>query len=110
MDALPFIKEFGLPIVAIIAIALFLNHQVWPFCVRQIEQRYKDQQERHMKMLVLLDRLSEQVTVQRQQSIEALNTFAAQMTELVTSVGNLAHLVNSMASREETRHPTNRQH
>lgn len=108
MEPIQFIKEFGLPVGVIIAACVFVSRSVWPFCMKQIEQRYQDSQQRHTRMLGLLEKMTEQVTTQRQQSIEALHGLTSQMAELVANVANLAHLVASMAEREEHRHPSDR--
>jgi hypothetical protein len=108
MDNPQTIKELGFWLAALVAVAWFVKRDLWPFCMEQIKTRYTDTQQRHTKMLDLIDRLTEQVTTQRAQSIEALHTLAAQMTELAAVVNNLSHLVSTMTEREESRHPSHR--
>ncbi len=109
MEPIAIIKEFGFYAATMLALGFFLRRDVWPFCMRQIETRYSDSQLRHMKMLAIIENLTEQVTAQRAQSIEALHTLAIQMTELTQSVNNLSHLVSVLSDREEHRHLSHRQ-
>lgn len=105
MEPVTFIKEVGFYAATVAAVAWFVKRDVWPFCMKQIEQRYSDQQERHMRMFGLLETLSEQVTAQRAQSIEALHVLAQQMTALASTVNAVAQAVHDLQTRVEFHHP-----
>ena len=99
MDAVQFIKEIGFYAAALVAIAWFIKRDVWPFCMRQIETRYSDSQRSHSRMLDLLDKLTDQVTIQRAQSIEAIHQLTTQMQALSETVAGVARLVTHLAER-----------
>jgi hypothetical protein len=102
-------KEFGFYAIALAAVAFFMKRDVWPFCMEMIRQSRSEAHERHMKMLGLLDKLTDQVTTQRQQSIEALHGLTVQMSELAATVANVARMVSSMAEHIEQHHSSTRQ-